>query len=143
MVVAGIDVGSKNLVVAIDKAGRPETFDNSPQDHRQVVKALRGAKVDRVILEATGTYHLDLAITLDEAGLAVRVVNPNRLLKKPFPELFQPRKRKTPFPVPSQFSMAYNHWKWRHVRVPQTGSQGLTGNRSTSCRSGSEIIEQR
>ncbi len=79
MVVAGIDVGSKSLVVAIDKTGkpgRPETFDNSPQGHRQVVKALRGAKVDRVILEATGTYHLDLAITLDEAGLAVMVVNP-------------------------------------------------------------------
>ena len=79
MVIAGIDVGSKTLVVAIDKDGKPakpETFDNTPQSHQQVIKVLRKAKVERVILEATGTYHLDLAIALDEAGLAVMVVNP-------------------------------------------------------------------
>lgn len=80
MVVAGIDVGSRTLVVAIDKEGKPakpQTFDNSPQGHQQVLKVLRGVKVERVILEATGTYHLDLAIALNEAeGLALMVVNP-------------------------------------------------------------------
>lgn len=80
MVIAGIDVGSKTLVVAIDKngkPGKPEIFDNSPPGHQQLLKVLRQAKAERVILEATGTYHLDLAIALDKTeGLEVMVVNP-------------------------------------------------------------------
>lgn len=80
MIIAGIDVGAKTLVVAIDKSGKPtkpQTFDNSPQGHNQVLRTLHRAKVSRVILEATGTYHLDLAIALHEAeGLELMVVNP-------------------------------------------------------------------
>ena len=80
MVVAGIDVGAKNLVVAIEKEGKPakpQTFENSPQGHRRLLKVFRKTKVERVILEATGTYHLDLAIALDQAqGLEVMVANP-------------------------------------------------------------------
>ena len=80
MVVAGIDVGAKSLMVAIDKDGnpsQPQSFANTPQGHQQLLKDLREAKVKRVVLEATGTYHLDLAITLDEAQeLEVMVVNP-------------------------------------------------------------------
>lgn len=80
MVVSGIDVGAKKLIVSIEKKGKPakpQTFENSPQGHRRVLKVFRKAGVDRVILEATGTYHLDLAIALDQAkGLEVMVVNP-------------------------------------------------------------------
>ena len=34
------------------------------------------AGVQRVCLEATGIYHLDLALALDAAGVALMVVNP-------------------------------------------------------------------
>jgi transposase len=37
---------------------------------------LKGARTERICLEATGAYHLDLALALDAAGLAVMVVNP-------------------------------------------------------------------
>jgi transposase len=80
MVIAGIDVGAKTLIVAIDQNGKtakPQTFENTPPAHRRLLQTLRRAKVERVILEATGTYHFDLAIALHEAeGLEVMVVNP-------------------------------------------------------------------
>lgn len=78
MNVAGIDVGSKELVVSIRKhgvAGKARTFDNTPVGHRDILKALKRAGVERVCLEATGTYHLDLAVHV-APQLPLMVVNP-------------------------------------------------------------------
>jgi len=41
-----------------------------------LINRLRKAKVSRVCLEATGQYHLDLVLALDNAGFAVMVINP-------------------------------------------------------------------
>ncbi len=79
MRVAGIDVSQKNVMMAIrknEKPGKPHAFANSPEGHQRVIKALQGAQVTHVCLEATGTYHLDLAVALCDAGLQVMVVNP-------------------------------------------------------------------
>ena len=54
--------------------GKPREFKNTPQGHVALINRLRKAKVSRVCLEATGQYHLDLA--LDDAGLDVMVINP-------------------------------------------------------------------
>jgi len=78
MHVAGIDVGSKELVISIRKHGRvgkARTFANTPTDHRAILKALKRAGVERVCLEATGTYHLDLAVHV-APQLPLMVVNP-------------------------------------------------------------------
>ncbi len=37
---------------------------------------MRKAQVSCVCLEATGQYHLDLAVALDDAGLELMVINP-------------------------------------------------------------------
>ena len=79
MHVCGIDVGAKSLmsvVVKHDKAGPAREFANSPEGHGRLVGMLRRAGVERVCLEATGQYHLDLALALDTAGLAVMVLDP-------------------------------------------------------------------
>lgn len=79
MRVAGIDVSQKTVMMAIrtdEKTGKPRPFDNSAEGHPSVIKALQSAQVTRVCLEATGTYHLDLAVALCDAGLEVMVVNP-------------------------------------------------------------------
>jgi transposase len=79
MNVAGIDVAHKTLGVVLsvgEKAGKAQEFANTASGHQALVKALRAARVERVCLEATGSYHLDLALTLDAAGLAPMVVNP-------------------------------------------------------------------
>jgi transposase len=79
MKTAGIDVACKTLAVAIadgDQTGKAREFANAASGHQALIKLLAGARVERICLEATGTYHLDLALALDAAGLAIMVVNP-------------------------------------------------------------------
>ena len=76
---AGIDVSAKTVTVVISReghSGKPREFKNMPQGHTALSNVLRKAQVTRVCLEATGSYHLDLAVALDDAGLEVMVINP-------------------------------------------------------------------
>jgi transposase len=80
MKVCGIDVDSRELKVVVRKAGRTgplKTFKNTPSDHERLAQLLRTSGVKRVCLEATGTYHLDLALALSATpGLEPMVLNP-------------------------------------------------------------------
>lgn len=59
------------------KAGKARIFPNDPVGHQAVYKVLIKAKVERVCLEATGVYHIDLAVVLHDAkSFGVMVVNP-------------------------------------------------------------------
>ena len=76
----GIDVSKDTLDVVIRHAGKSlkvVTYDNTPAGHATLVKQLLKSRVTHVCLEATGNYHLDLAVALDAAkGIAVMVINP-------------------------------------------------------------------
>jgi transposase len=77
----GIDVGSKELVVAIDPGTRrvwEGVFPNDLAGHRKLIRRLTRTKVmARVCVEATGIYHLDLCLALEQAkGIEVMVANP-------------------------------------------------------------------
>lgn len=78
---AGIDVGGKELVVKLAR-GKAEavtlTIPNDPEGHRTVLRALtKKAGTARVVLEATGTHHLDLALHLGACPrIELMVVNP-------------------------------------------------------------------
>lgn len=79
MTVAGIDVAHQTLAVVIrtgEKAAKLEEFANTPSGHQALLTRLTQAGVERLCLEATGSYHLDLALALDAGGLALMVVNP-------------------------------------------------------------------
>lgn len=80
MYTAGIDVGASELVVVVSKngkTGKARTFPNDPAGHKAVVKALSKSQAERVCLEATGIYHVDLAVVLNDAEqFGVMVVNP-------------------------------------------------------------------
>ncbi len=67
--------------------GKAREFKNTPQGHAALINCLRKAQVSRVCLEATGLYHLDLA--LEDAGFAVMVINPKAA--KRFAEAMQSR----------------------------------------------------
>ena len=75
---AGIDVGKKIVDVRLRKpCGQQEVLKcpNKPKDHRALIKRL--GRRARVALEATGVYHLELALALHKAkGIEVMVVNP-------------------------------------------------------------------
>jgi transposase len=74
----GIDVSADEIVVAI--AGKAErlTIANDLEGHERLVRHLtRGKASARVCLEATGIYHLDLALALHRAPrIEVSVLNP-------------------------------------------------------------------
>jgi transposase len=73
---AGIDVSAKTLAVHRWREGNEEArdFANDASGHRELLRWL--GKGARVCVEATGVYHLQLALTLGKAGVELMVVNP-------------------------------------------------------------------
>jgi len=80
MTYCGIDTGKDALDVVVRHKGKSLkciTFKNTPAGHRAILKHLRKHKVTHVGIEATGYYHLDLALELDDAsGIDVMIINP-------------------------------------------------------------------
>jgi transposase len=72
----GIDVSARTLAARRWREGEEEagSFANDPAGHRALVKWL--GKKARVCVEATGVYHLQLALALRAAGVELMVVNP-------------------------------------------------------------------
>lgn len=83
MTTVGIDVGAKNLVVAIrhkNTIEKVKEFTNNTVGHQAIIKLCskyhKYGKV-RIAIEATGSYHFDLALTLDNnTNNEVIVANP-------------------------------------------------------------------
>jgi transposase len=74
----GVDVSADEITVAIEGRAESATLPNDTEGHERLVRLLtRRGKAARVCLEATGIYHLDLALALHRArGIDVMVVNP-------------------------------------------------------------------
>lgn len=77
-IVAGIDVSKGTLDVCADKESK--SFANEAEGHRKLSAWLLRRKVDLAVMEATGSYHEELAAHLVERGIPVAVVNPARAL---------------------------------------------------------------
>lgn len=73
---AGIDVSAKTLAVCRDRDGREveKEFGNHAAGHRELIAWL--GKRARVCIEATGVYHLQLALVLRATGVEVMIINP-------------------------------------------------------------------
>jgi len=78
----GIDVSQKNLDVFIEPIKRAIRFPNTNTCHQQCVKELQSLGVDpsqiRVVLESTGGFELSMALVLQEAGIEVAIIKPER-----------------------------------------------------------------
>jgi transposase len=76
----GIDVADATFEAKKRVSGRKyaRQFDNTAAGHRQAIRwILKGASGARVCLEATGTYHLQLALALaNTSAIELMVVNP-------------------------------------------------------------------
>lgn len=76
---AGIDVGAAELSLVIRKNAvsmKAQKFANTSADRQRLVKRLSKFPGVTVCMEATGVYHLDLALTLSLAGVRLMVLNP-------------------------------------------------------------------
>ena len=76
----GIEVSARTLLVERCRPGQADAvreFSNTAAGHQALLRWLQSAdRALRVCLEATGLYGLDLALTLEAAGVAVMVANP-------------------------------------------------------------------
>ena len=83
----GIDIAAKSFTVAWSTGGeplaKPETFAQTPEGFRQLQQHLSTPEVAPphvlVVLEATGSYWISLAVNLHQAGYQVSVVNPTHI----------------------------------------------------------------
>ena len=78
-VFAGIDVGAAELSQVIRKNAvsmKAQKFANTPADRQRLVKRLSKLPDVIVCMEATGVYHIDLALALADAGVRLMVLNP-------------------------------------------------------------------
>lgn len=75
----GVDIAAKTVAVVARSNncnGPVQTFEQSPQGHGQLLRLLARLQPQCVVMEATGIYYLDLALTLHQAGWPVAVINP-------------------------------------------------------------------
>jgi transposase len=74
----GVDVSARQLHVSLEGEKHILTFDNDAAGHRALITAITKARRRaHVVVEATGTYHLDLAISLaGHRRCDVSVLNP-------------------------------------------------------------------
>lgn len=78
-VLAGIDVAMKTLEVCLESTEQEAlSLANDSRGHQELIQRLtRGRSRARVVLEATGVYHLDLALALHQADrIEIMVINP-------------------------------------------------------------------
>ena len=75
----GIDVAKDSLDVHILPHARHIHCTTNAKDVQKLTDRLRGLKVNLIVLEATGGYGTTLAAELQQAGLAVAVVNPRQV----------------------------------------------------------------
>src|SRR4051794_14675202 len=75
---AGVDVSAKTLAAErwrkSEDNEKAREFPNDAAGHRELLKWM--GKGARVCMEATGVYHLQLALMLVAAGVEVMVINP-------------------------------------------------------------------
>jgi transposase len=75
----GIDIACKTFDLVALANGKPlkvEQFKQTPQGHQKALKRLKSLNPERIVMEATGIYYLDLAMILANAKLPVSVINP-------------------------------------------------------------------
>ena len=76
---AGIDVSKYAFDLNINGNDKVEHFNNDVKDIKKCSKALVKLAPASVVIEATGGYEMNLAMALQQAGLAVSVINPARI----------------------------------------------------------------
>jgi transposase len=77
---AGIDVGSRFHVVAVDqRSENVRQFGVYSEDHQAMIEWLRLHQIQSIAMESTGNYWQTLFDALQRAGFEVQLVNGNQI----------------------------------------------------------------
>ena len=83
---AGVDIGAREIYVAVPAdraAAHIRCFGTFTDQLRELVQWLRECRIDTVAMEATSVYWIPLAEMLEEAAIAVCLVNPRHVKNVP------------------------------------------------------------
>lgn len=75
---AGIDVSKRTLTVATYPETTTQTFPNTPDGWSQLLQAWRDLPLQRIVVESSGGYERGVVQALQQAGLPIVLVPPNR-----------------------------------------------------------------
>jgi transposase len=75
----GIDISEDFLDVYLHPAGKEVRLPHNDEATASLLELLRGFDIERIVLESTGGLQRRLVRSLQEAGYAVSVVNPERI----------------------------------------------------------------
>jgi transposase len=78
-VFVGIDVSKANLDVCVLPGGEGWTVPNDESAIKGLVKHLKRVSAERIVMEATGAFHLCAAAAMAISGLPVVVMNPRQV----------------------------------------------------------------
>jgi transposase len=119
----GVDIAAKTFTAATCKADEEPTkasnFKQSPQDYAQLQKHLLSSGVTPsnilIVMEATGTYWIELATYLDNCGFAVSVINPSRMHKYAKSLLLKSKNDLLDAQTLSRLALAQKPARWVHL----------------------------
>jgi len=77
--IAGIDISKDHADVAFTPVGPVQRFASDPIGRRQLIQALKEARMDRVVLEATGGYERLILMEIAASGIEVVRINPRQI----------------------------------------------------------------
>jgi transposase len=75
---AGIDIGAEKIFVSVDGSSVVH-FSTYTSDYHRCIDYLKGHKIERVAMEATGVYWIALYEMLERKGIDVCLVNPKEV----------------------------------------------------------------
>lgn len=79
MTVIGVDIAAASFDLVTRKDGRNQPakrLSQTREGHGQAIALIQRHNPERIVMEATGVYFLNLAMALHQAGLPVCVINP-------------------------------------------------------------------
>lgn len=133
--ILGIDIAKRSFHVALCRADteRHQEFENTPRDHRRLLKWIRSHGVEHVhaCLEATGPYGHAVATALYEAGHTVSILNPIAVHAFARSELSRSKTDKTDAALIARFCRAHDPLPWTPPTPAVRHLQGLI-RRATS-----------
>jgi transposase len=122
---AGLEIGSRELVVSMN--GACNRFSNDAEGHRKLLRYVTSQGSVRVCLEATGNYHLDVALALHrDDRVQVQVLNPWVARRFAEARLQRAKTDRVDAEALAEYAARMPHEEWRAPSEAALGLRAIT-----------------